>query len=85
VHTPLSHLPPLHDFPQPPQFSGSVAKLDSQPSIGSWLQLPNPPLHLNAHASAWQVAAAFGGIGQTAHVGPHAAGSVSTTQRPAHA
>jgi hypothetical protein len=43
---PPEHVSPgLHGLLQPPQFSGSVAKFDSQPSVSTWLQSPKPMAH----------------------------------------
>lgn len=81
---PAAHVPPAQDFPQPPQFRGSVPIATSHPSAGFWLQSRKPIVQVKLHVPTTHDGFAFGGVGQAAQVGPHAAGSLSGTQRPAH-
>ena len=61
--------PPLHAFPQPPQFRGLVSVLVSQPSVALALQLARVAWQLpTAHTPSLQTAVAYG----TEH-GEHAA------------
>jgi hypothetical protein len=48
------------------------------------LQSAKPALHWNVHALFVHIGVAFAGAGQTAHVGPQAAGSVATVQPAPH-
>jgi hypothetical protein len=48
------------------------------------LQSAVPALHWKVHALFEQSGAAFGGVGQTVHAGPQAAGSVATVQPAPH-
>lgn len=84
LQTPLSQVP-SQTLPQPPQLLLSVAKAASQPSFAFLLQSPKPVLQLRPHLSAAHVAVPFAGIGQTAQVGPHAAGSVAAMHLLEHA
>jgi hypothetical protein len=81
----LHVLPAGQTFPHWPQFAASSERSASQPSIGSLLQSANCSLHVKPHASFVQVARAFAGTGHTAHVGPHAVGSVRSTHVPLQA
>jgi hypothetical protein len=85
VHAPAWHVSPgAHARPQIPQFAGSVASGASQPSAAVRLQSAKPAAHWNVHASFVHIGIEFGCAGHTAHVGPHAFGSVATVQAPPH-
>jgi hypothetical protein len=63
-----THAPPVHvveplafvqAVPQAPQFDVFVERFTSQPSAGSALQFPNPPLQVSEHDPRLHVALAF--------------------------
>jgi hypothetical protein len=82
---PCLQVPPPHDVPQAPQFSGSLARFASQPSAGSRLQSACPAVQVKPHAPATHVGAPFGGAGHGVQEVPHVAGSVEDTHFTSHA
>lgn len=85
MHAPAWQVEPIgHARPQRPQFAASLARTASHPSAGFRLQSAKPALHWKVQVLFEQSGAAFVGTGQTAHVGPHAFGSVATVQPPLH-
>ena len=80
MHAPPTQLPLSQTVPHTPQLSGSVASVTSHPSAAFMLQSAKPSSQWKLHVSAMQTARAPAGVGQTAHAGPHAAGSVFAAQ-----
>jgi hypothetical protein len=54
----------VHTLPHAPQLATEVSRFASQPSLATWLQSWNDPLHRNAHVPLLHVGVEFGLAGQ---------------------